>query len=109
MSHKKEFTTEELEKAVALRANGVSWKGIGAHFRVAENTIRKQLEPGFSERTQKWEKIKVARRKLWTGAEPMQKPLGHQPVPTTLDQIYFGDPLPGRSALDRMSAVDINC
>ena len=34
-----------------------------------------------------------------------QKPQkASDPVPETLSQIYFGDPMPGRSALDQMKA-----
>lgn len=108
MSLKIEFEPQELEEARKLRATGLAWKKIGPLFGTTGETIRKALDPEFVAKVKGWDKIKEARRKM--GIEGvitrsgvfMQRPLADHPQPVTISQLMFGDPLPGRSALDRL-------
>ena len=112
MSEKREFTPEELEEAKTMRGRGFTWLELGSKFQCSPQTIRSAIDPEFKKARSVWEKKNVAKRREWKGGELvreekefMQLPLEVHPVPTTLDQIMFGDPLPGRSALDQKGGV----
>lgn len=100
-----DIAADVLARARQLRAVGTSWANIGAGLGYHENTIRERLDPDFA----------AARRLRYSGppvfihgSEPRLSPaeiaraLATVPLDTRSIQARFlGDPLPGRSALDR--------
>lgn len=89
-----------LDEARRMRAAGASWMGIAAHFQISKGTIRDRLDPSASRRKD---------RRLWSppfeGGPPREDVEARRSeIPNDLRSLtarLAGDPLPGRSALDR--------
>ena len=100
-----DIAADVLAGARKLRAAGTSWASIGAHLGYHEHTIRKRLDPDFAE----------ARRVRYASPAPCMQTMEPRLTPAeaeralatvppdtrTLQARFLGDPLPGRSALDR--------
>ena len=110
---RKHITPEMLQRASELRAAGASWNSIARELGVGgRDTIRYRLDDDF------------ARRKWGKTAPPLseQRALYFRPTEADVRAIQdtvprdtrnftarvFGDPLPGRSALDRRLATQVN-
>lgn len=106
---------EIVERARALRAGGMSWTRIAALLGVGDDGLRRRLVPGYAERRvaasraayaarSRGEKKRVqVNRVSSTGVTPDEawRALASIPADTRdLTARLFGDPLPGRRALD---------
>ncbi len=107
------FTSQVLRRALELKEQGMSWSRISARLGVSDEGLKRRLVPGFAARRQQM--IREAREYRALGRSP-NKPR-HVPeaealavlrsVPVDNRSIMsrlMGDPLPGRSALDKKRA-----
>lgn len=103
-----------LEKAKALRAEGLSWDAIGKKLDLYPSSLRERLCPEYKarkkeERRQRWE-----REKHKIASTRYVRPKNEPPVPKIpriqdtrdLTGVMCGDPLPERSALAQRRAED---
>ncbi|MEM8575536.1 MAG: hypothetical protein AAGF48_12975 [Pseudomonadota bacterium] len=90
---------EVLERAKELRATGKSWRAVAEWLNVGVGSVwlQRRLVPGFAERAN--ERNAMSRLERATG-EPLPIPLDTRSITARV----FGDPLPGRSALDKKRA-----
>ena len=100
-----DIAADVLARARKLRAAGKSWADIGAHFGYHENTIRKRLDPDFADsRRLRYTAPALCMRAMEPRLTPAEaeRALATVPLDTrTIQARFLGDPLPGRSALDR--------
>jgi hypothetical protein len=107
------FTSQVLQRALELKEQGMSWSRISARLGVSDEGLRRRLVPGFATRRQQL--IREARYARALGKSPDTP--RHIPeaealavlrtVPTDTRRPIarlMGDPLPGRSALDKKRA-----
>lgn len=118
------FTDEEIERIRAMRAEGIAWEKIAREFHTTHNTVRRYADPMYQENRLKWEanrrraqKEKAARIPKVSAGRPMLRMREPPPPgvmeardrlfaqPQSLSQMLLGDPLTGRSALDRRNNV----
>ena len=84
------MSPEQIEQAQTMRRNEMPWAHIAKHFGVTPDTVRRVLDPEWA-----------ARRRA--GITDGERLLREVPADTRdLTARALGDPLPGRSALDRM-------
>jgi hypothetical protein len=111
----KPIPSEAAEKATALRTMGVSWARISRTVGYGEERIRRAIDPTFGARRAAG--IREARYSRGFRGEPhlklspaeTQAALATVPPDTRpLSARLMGDPLPGRSALDKLSAGERN-
>lgn len=111
------LTDEEITEARAMRKNGMAWYRIGKVFGVAEDTVRAAIEPGFAEMRREQKNLRrrarkencafltpvgVSRATREATKNDFLARLAEIPPDTrSLTARIAGDPLPGRSALDR--------
>jgi hypothetical protein len=122
------MTADKVAAALRLRAAGWSWSQLALHFRVADMTVRRAIDPQMRERLNardrelRHERVRRARERdesvaraahdTREFARPRVDPAAlaerdrRMSVVPTLDQRFFGDPLPGRSALDQKRAQE---
>lgn len=99
-----------LDRARELRSLGLSWAKTSRAVGVTEDTLRWRIDPTFAE---KW-KARHAGPKSMVRAEPLRptkievrRALAAIPTDTrSFTARVMGDPLPGRSALERMKDKD---
>lgn len=113
----KAVSAEMIETVRRLRAANVSWDDCGSAVDLSRETVRKLLDPEYRERRRV--AVNECRvRRYWELKKPSSRTLDLPPVrppaevladalrrrslvrPTITSQ-FFGDPLPGYSALDR--------
>jgi hypothetical protein len=102
---------ETLKRAAAMRDNGMSWGKIARAIGIGEERFRRLLDPGFSERRAAM--IRKARETRGFRGEPRVR-VSPEEAKAALSSIpsdtrsftakAMGDPLPGRSALDKSCA-----
>lgn len=109
------FTSKLLERALDLKAEGMSWSRIAARLGVTDEGLKRRLVPGFAGHRQAL--IREARHRREQGHARGQAGLRMPPeeveaamrtIPPdtrTLAARWMGDPLPGRSALDKKKAM----
>ncbi len=96
----------QVDQARQLRALGRSWDSIGAEFGLHPDTMRRRIDPAYarSERfkyTGPMSFIRAGESRV--SPADAARALAGVPVDTRTRQARFmGDPLPGRSALDRL-------
>ena len=112
----KRLSSEEIEVAATMRANRVSWEKVARYLGVAEETVRRALDPDYRAarnevarrryvRSERRASPHFADRKRLS-AEDAIRALATVPADTrTITGKVFGDPLPGRSALDRRAGA----
>lgn len=106
-----------LERAAMLRAEGQSWSRIKREVRVSADALRMRLEPGFA--AARREKDRRRRARLMAeaglgagrGAGQVQRTMTPDEARRAIESVpmdtrdltarLLGDPLPGRSALDK--------
>lgn len=106
MGKRKEISDEILERARIMRAAGRSWNAIGRECGFDGDVIRWRIDPDF-----------VARHKAMHGGPVsmiVHQRFSHADIEVILRKVppdtrsmqarFFGDPLPGRSALDKRNA-----
>jgi hypothetical protein len=102
-------TQEALDKAAAMRARGISWGRIARVVGFGEERVRRILDPGFAVRRAAG--IRQARFTRGARGEPHRRltdaearqALATIPADTrSISAKIMGDPLPGRSALDKL-------
>lgn len=103
------ISDEILLRAQDMRARGLSWAAVGRELRVSEHQLRKRLEPAYAERHREAGRSRY--RSIQSGVvivnsivppdveEERSRALSCSE--RTLTAEFCGDPLPGRSALDR--------
>lgn len=113
-----EISDEQLKKAKAMIADGKSWTEIGNEFGFSRDTIRRRLDPVWRE--ERAASIRSARSKR-VGCNERGPQLQHRTrtqirrdAERRLEEIpddtrsltgrLLGDPIPGRSALDKRHA-----
>lgn len=120
---KTKLTEEQIEEARRRRANGVTFSAIEADMGVSRDTIRRALSPDWAEKRR--EQVRIARRRREKLAYGHFTKTGrvsctinvdrYRPSPGEIAEllklvppdtrdltgVLCGDPLPGRSALDR--------
>lgn len=89
MTFQPKLTVEQVARAARMRADGWSWRDLGQHFGVAESTMR----------------IRVGRLNFETAGARAARAMNVPNDTRDLTARICGDPLPGRSALDRRNAV----
>jgi len=97
----------EIARARMLRAAGTSWAEIGARLGYHGNTIRRRLDPGFvvARHVVHAELVDSIETEPRITPEEAARALATVPVDTrTIQARFLGDPLPGRSALDKRRA-----
>jgi hypothetical protein len=107
------FTSQVLKRALELKEQGMGWSRVSARLGVSEEGLKRRLVPGFAARRQQM--IREAREYRALGRSP-NKPR-HVPDTEALAVLrsipddtrpvmarMMGDPLPGRSALDKKRA-----
>lgn len=117
------LTPAEIRTARELRIHGKNWREIGDAVKRSSETVRRAIDPDFREFRQR--QVNAARDRR-TGKEPRParyiQSLGNHVVtsmreiappevlaerdrrselPRTIGMLLLGDPLPGRSALER--------
>lgn len=99
---------DQVQRARELRAEGLSWSNIGARLGLHEDTMRRRIDPGFKERRtgpRVRAFIRAGGERHVTQAEA-ETALARVPTDTrSMSARVMGDPLPGRSALDKMRAA----
>lgn len=105
------FTSQVLKRALELKEQGMTWSRISARLGVSDEGLKRRLVPGFATRRQAL--IRQARydRALGKSSDGAR----HIPEAEVLAVLrtvpsdtrrpiarLMGDPLPGRSALDRL-------
>ena len=112
---KVEFTKAQIAKAKRMVLAGTSWQAIGRALNCNPDTIRRRLDP-------KWKEYRAAMIRSVKHAdgyvnmnripevrkckrEEAERRMAEIPADTrSLSQRIMGDPLPGRSALDKRHA-----
>lgn len=104
------YTPEVLQTALRLRYEGMAWEAIAKQLAVPYDGLRRRLEPGYA--TKRNQKIAEARSRLVLaggvyserlGPDEAAKAIAAVPIDSRrLTARVCGDPLPGRSALDRL-------
>ena len=110
------FTSQVLQRALELKDEGMSWSRISARLGVSDEGLKRRLVPGYATRRQQM--IREAREYRALGRSP-NKPR-HVPEAEALAVLrsipvdtrgftarVMGDPMPGRSALDRKKAAQV--
>lgn len=98
---------ELVERCVQLRRGGLSYERIGKQIGVSGTTVQEWLNPDFTNRRREREKKRrkvESRGQVFNSHEAendWRRQLASIPSVRTLNQAILGDPLPGRSALDR--------
>ena len=105
----KDKVLADKEKLLAMHASGMTWEAVAAATGHKVRTMVNNLDPSIKERKREYDK----RRQRYTPmfqAAPKVEVRGELPPPDTrnLTQRICGDPLPGRSYLDRMRAQQEN-
>jgi hypothetical protein len=101
------FTDSDLRTAKRMRAAGRSWESLGEHFRCDPETVRRQIDPDYRKvRSDRYRPGSSAFHVLRTldriPREEAARRISSVPPDTrSAFQRLMGDPLPGRSALDR--------
>jgi hypothetical protein len=109
------FTSQVLRRALELKDEGMNWSRIAARLGVSDEGLRRRLIPGWASRRQQL--IRDARYARSLGKAPnTPKHIPDAEVLAVLRTIpsdtrrpierLMGDPLPGRSALDKKRATD---
>lgn len=106
---KHRFSEAEIKRASDLRASGMSWDNLGKHLGCDGETIRRQLDPEYREvRAQRYHSSNPAYRmqseRRISAAEAERAVARIQPDTRTRAARIMGDPMPGRSALDKKLA-----
>lgn len=109
------LTKAQLHRAERYRAAGIPWRVIAASLGVGEPTIRRELQPGYQEmRRETWRRqrqrvdysspageLHASQNRLPPAV--IAKVIATVPADTrSFTARLFGDPLPGRSALDHV-------
>lgn len=105
---KKTFTPEQRDEMLRLRGDGMSWNKIGRHFGCDDDVVHRVCDPAWRRRRND----RAVERRAYCCI--LRHPVRHAecapicdprrddvPRPVTIGQMLLGDPLPGRSALDR--------
>jgi hypothetical protein len=96
---------EVIGRARELRAAGTAWAEIGERLGYSENTLRTRIDPDYAwpnKATGSFHFIREGETRV--SKADAARALGAVPVDTrTRVARFMGDPIPGRSALDRMS------
>ncbi len=118
----KTLSEAEIAEARQMRSEGMTWTALARRFGCASDTVKRALDPAFRQR--RAEGIKAARENRQRSVEmPRGRPANFvisegtavardaarlmELVPKdtrSLTARLFGDPLPGRSALDQRKA-----
>lgn len=107
ISHAKQFTEARAAEARRLRAQGMTWKQVGAALGIHGHTAQYWADTAYRERR----RARIAenariRRDDGGGGEP-RNPIRLPDVEhETLTARLMGDPLPGMSALDRQRGAE---
>lgn len=98
-----------LKEAKRMRAAGAFWGEIGERFGCDADTAHFRCDPAY--RQKRNDRSRASRRQEWRGVHKVrmvvERPADRNPVlppaydTRNLTQVICGDPLPGRSALDR--------
>ena len=116
------MTPEKEKEAHQLRAEGWSWRRIAKHFHTNSNTLMCKLYPERMERRRIKDRARkrFVRENGWDNVGHSVLRLDRCPddvlaerdrrmnLELTLSQYYFGDPPPGRSALDKKQQRTFN-
>lgn len=125
------LTPELVDQARELRANGAGWHTVAKRTGISEYILRVEIEPQYQEhrraqhrrhvivkkeQAEKRALVRARRRSITKGAPHVVSAFDRVPPDVlrdrdareaaareraTLDQIVFGDPIPGYSALDQ--------
>jgi hypothetical protein len=97
------LTDDERAAALALRAEGCTWAETARRLGVGTTALRLGCDPEYRERRYAENRERDRRRAAGLVRERAVPPPAPVLVrgPVTLSQFWFGDPVPGRSALDR--------
>jgi hypothetical protein len=109
------LTPKQIAQARAWLAQGWSLYRISQQFRCGSETVRAALDPKFADDRRKKQVAKRRRERRLLPAQPHVETHANLRIPEhvlaereaarsadlTPNQILFGDPPPGRSALDR--------
>jgi hypothetical protein len=113
------LSAEQTEEARALRASGAKWVYLAKRYQCDEGTVRRALDAGYrAKRAEQILRAKLRRADERAAIAPRPpvasiavredaiRLMAAIPADTrNLTQRIFGDPLPGRSALDRKSTL----
>ena len=106
----KNIPSETIERARALRAEGVGWRAIGRQLGLDERTIRGRLDPDFwwpSRTTGPLTSfLHVVGESRLSDADAERALATVPPDTRSMCARLFGDPLPGRSALDQKQGAN---
>jgi hypothetical protein len=99
------LSPEVIRRARELRTAGTAWAEIGARLGYSENTIRTRIDPDFNwpnKATGSFLYIREGETRV--SKADAERALRAIPIDTrTRVARFMGDPIPGRSALDRKS------
>jgi hypothetical protein len=111
----KSYPAELLQKAIGLRAAGMKWETIANRLNVGSDGLKRRLDPEYRERRN--QQMRDANERRTSTSWPMHHFASRMPqeqldrlratVPVDtrgLTARACGDPLPGRSALDKYRA-----
>lgn len=102
---KHNFTEDQIAEMRQMRLDGATWAKIARRFACAEETVHKAAEPAYAERRRRMDNRhqgKVGAVSSRVDADIVDRLVAQIPRDTRdLTGVVFGDPLPGRSALDR--------
>lgn len=104
------FTEGDIARARLKRQNGQSWNALARHFNCAEETIRRYMDDEY--RKKRADRYRPEHRRFTMYGDPPRMTSAEakrviESVPSdTRDPVarWMGDPLPGRSALDKLRA-----
>lgn len=126
----REFTSKEFRQIEAWRKQGVPWERIAERLHTHYRKVRSSVDPEYAARRQSFVQASRAKRtqrdkSAYTAirsaeGDAMFNNVRNTDVPNvvllererahlierSLTQVLCGDPLPGRSALDRLRAMD---
>lgn len=107
---------EQIVEARKMRQRHMSWQRIADAFGCSAKTVRRPLDQEWSAKraqgireARRYRNARRAKREVRMireapSARPSQEMLDARQQPATIGQLILGDPLPGRSALDRRQA-----
>lgn len=110
------MSPEDTEKARALRLSGLSWSDVAEAIGRNTDTVRIALDPAFAQRRREADRKRAAKRREaervvngvhtdgYRAPDPATTARALAAIPTDTRSMFsrfMGDPLPGRSALDR--------
>lgn len=102
------FTEIDRQTALRMREMGKSWGTLARHFDCSEETIRRVIDPEYrrvrSERYRPVHDKIISNAGRFPPAEVERILRTIQPDTRTLQAKFMGDPIPGRSALDKKRA-----